>query len=703
MDRIDAMNSGGSKTMVKTWSRTSTIFPEMVGHTIAVHDGRKHVPVFVSESMVGHKLGEFAPTRTYRGHAGSAEGPMMARDAGTKIDQPPRPGGTGPDPKVEAADDSAQALAQSRPRPAPRAAASHKPKRAPAQDKKAEGTAAEATGVDKAGAEAALEGAPEAPTSSQFWRRREGRGRRRDEAPAEASRAPPRPTAPARGRRRAPRSSARKARWCRPHPRQVRRRARAVRPHQPPAQARGQAARVGQINGKHNDEARAILAFRPRSPTRAWRKLLESAIANAENNQPPDHHAHTEEVVAESCADDLRATRRRADAEALRPRAMGRATRIVQAHQPPHDHAHARRSATNGTEGSSRSDARGLHPRLEVELVQRAQLRRLPRRGRRIRDHIQNKLAHAGLSDITIRKDANEVEVNIHTARPGIVIGKSGSEVDALRRDLHRMTRKSIKVNILEIKRPELDAKLVAQSIAEQLQNRVAFRRAMKRALTSAMRSGAKGCKIQVGGRLGGAEMARTEMYSDGRVPLHTCAPTSTTASTRPARRSAASASSAGSTRARSCPRASPAWTSPTWTASGDDRDGPGAIATAATAATAAVAAGGGRDGGGGGRDGGGGGRGGRGGGPGGGGGRRPRRARRRRRRWRRARSRRRRAGAEAVADALPKRVKHRKVHRGRKRGLSRGQTKCSSASTGSRRSRPVGSPTARSRPPVSR
>ena len=133
-----------------------------------------------------------------------------------------------------------------------------------------------------------------------------------------------------------------------------------------------------------------------------------------------------------------------------------------------------------------------------------------------------SKLAHAGLSDITIRKDANELEVNIHTARPGIVIGKSGTEVDALRRDLHRMTKKQIKVNILEIKRPELDAKLVAQSIAEQLQNRVAFRRAMKRALTSAMRSGAKGVKVQVAGRLGGAEMARTESYSDGRVPLHT-------------------------------------------------------------------------------------------------------------------------------------------------------------------------------------
>jgi small subunit ribosomal protein S3 len=139
-----------------------------------------------------------------------------------------------------------------------------------------------------------------------------------------------------------------------------------------------------------------------------------------------------------------------------------------------------------------------------------------------IREHIVGRLSHAGLSDITIRKDTNEVEVNIHTARPGIVIGKSGSEVDQLRRDLHRITGKQVKVNILEIKRPELDARLVAQSIAEQLQNRVAFRRAMKRALTSAMRSGAKGVKVQVSGRLGGAEMARTEGYSDGRVPLHT-------------------------------------------------------------------------------------------------------------------------------------------------------------------------------------
>src|SRR3989454_9385160 len=140
----------------------------------------------------------------------------------------------------------------------------------------------------------------------------------------------------------------------------------------------------------------------------------------------------------------------------------------------------------------------------------------------RIRAHIEQKLSHAGLSDIAIKKNKNEVTVDIHTARPGIVIGKSGAEVDALRRELHRMTGKQVRVNILEVKRPELDAKLVAQSIAEQLQNRVAFRRAMKRALTSAIRSGATGVRVQVSGRLGGSEMARTEGYSEGRVPLHT-------------------------------------------------------------------------------------------------------------------------------------------------------------------------------------
>ncbi len=140
----------------------------------------------------------------------------------------------------------------------------------------------------------------------------------------------------------------------------------------------------------------------------------------------------------------------------------------------------------------------------------------------RIRKHILGKLSHAGLSDILIRKDKQRITVDIYTARPGIVIGKSGVEVDALRRELHAITKKNVHININEIKRPELDAKLVAQSIAEQLQNRVSFRRAMKRSLASAMRSGAQGIKITAAGRLGGGEMSRREMYSEGRVPLHT-------------------------------------------------------------------------------------------------------------------------------------------------------------------------------------
>jgi small subunit ribosomal protein S3 len=140
----------------------------------------------------------------------------------------------------------------------------------------------------------------------------------------------------------------------------------------------------------------------------------------------------------------------------------------------------------------------------------------------RIREHITGKLSHAGLSDILIRKDKQRITVDIYTARPGIVIGKSGVEVDALRKELHAITKKNVHININEIKRPELDAKLVAQSIAEQLQNRVSFRRAMKRALASGVRSGAKGVRIQCGGRLGGTEMSRSEAYSEGRVPLHT-------------------------------------------------------------------------------------------------------------------------------------------------------------------------------------
>jgi len=142
----------------------------------------------------------------------------------------------------------------------------------------------------------------------------------------------------------------------------------------------------------------------------------------------------------------------------------------------------------------------------------------------KIREHIEKRLNRAGIAGIDIRKAAeqDEVVVDIHTARPGIVIGKGGSEVDALRGELERLTNKKVQVNVREVSRPELNAALVAESIAEQLEGRAAFRRTMKRALTSAMRSGAEGVRIQCSGRLGGIEMSRSEKVSEGRVPLHT-------------------------------------------------------------------------------------------------------------------------------------------------------------------------------------
>ena len=140
----------------------------------------------------------------------------------------------------------------------------------------------------------------------------------------------------------------------------------------------------------------------------------------------------------------------------------------------------------------------------------------------RIREFIYGKLSDASISSIQIERAANRVIVSIHTAKPGMVIGKGGSEVDSLRNDLNKLTGKKVHINIVEIKEPNLDAKLVALDIASQLENRVAFRRAQKQAIQRVMRAGAQGVKTQVSGRLNGADMARTEHYSEGTVPLHT-------------------------------------------------------------------------------------------------------------------------------------------------------------------------------------
>ncbi|WNO09710.1 30S ribosomal protein S3 [Teredinibacter sp. KSP-S5-2] len=139
-----------------------------------------------------------------------------------------------------------------------------------------------------------------------------------------------------------------------------------------------------------------------------------------------------------------------------------------------------------------------------------------------VRDLIQKSLAHASVSRIDIERPANTARVTIHTARPGVVIGKKGEDVEKLRAEVSKMMNVPVQINIEEIRKPDLDAALAAQSVASQLERRVMFRRAMKRAVQNAMRQGAKGVKVQVGGRLGGAEIARTEWYREGRVPLHT-------------------------------------------------------------------------------------------------------------------------------------------------------------------------------------
>ncbi|MBT5922856.1 MAG: 30S ribosomal protein S3 [Pseudomonadales bacterium] len=140
----------------------------------------------------------------------------------------------------------------------------------------------------------------------------------------------------------------------------------------------------------------------------------------------------------------------------------------------------------------------------------------------KIRDLIEAKLKSASVSKVVIERPAQTARVTIHTARPGIVIGKKGEDVDKLRKELSAELNVPVHINIEEIRKPDLDAKLVAQNIAGQLERRVMFRRAMKRVVQNAMRAGAEGIKVQVGGRLGGAEIARSEWYREGRVPLHT-------------------------------------------------------------------------------------------------------------------------------------------------------------------------------------
>ena len=140
----------------------------------------------------------------------------------------------------------------------------------------------------------------------------------------------------------------------------------------------------------------------------------------------------------------------------------------------------------------------------------------------KIRQYIGVRLVKASVSKVVIERTLKMITITIHTARPGIIIGKGGSEVDKLREELKKITKKEVQINIFEVKRPELDARLVAASIARQIEGRISFRRAIKMAIAGSMRMGAEGIKVKISGRLNGAEMARSEMFKDGRTPLHT-------------------------------------------------------------------------------------------------------------------------------------------------------------------------------------
>jgi len=140
----------------------------------------------------------------------------------------------------------------------------------------------------------------------------------------------------------------------------------------------------------------------------------------------------------------------------------------------------------------------------------------------KLRDYLKKRLHHAGISKVEIERAASKAKVNIFAARPGIIIGKKGSEVEALKKDLAKLTDKEVFINIQEVRKPEIDAQLVAENVALQLERRVAFRRAMKKAVSQSLKFGAEGVKIECSGRLGGAEMSRREWYREGRVPLHT-------------------------------------------------------------------------------------------------------------------------------------------------------------------------------------
>src|SRR6266545_4805916 len=426
LKKVEAQNDRNAKNVIKTWSRRSTIIPEMLGHTIAVHDGRKHVPVFITEAMVGHKLGEFALTRTFKGHE--------------KDDRKSRRRGRRRTGIEDRTPDANQERRRASGRTRGRAARAHlrdegapcgQPRPRPARAGGADGTAVRAAGGQRAGVQGAGErdrqrGEQRAARPGRVAGRRGVRGRGPD---AEA--VPPACTGPGV-----------------PDPQ-------AHLPHHD----RG---RVGRRGGRSG------------APDRARPQGREQ----------------------EGGAREGRAGRGRGDADrrgTADPGGRGRGG---------DDGAGQEVGPQAGQEGARQGCRRG---------------RRRGRRGGRGGDRVMGQKVHPHGFRLGISTDWRSRWYADKLYKDYI------AEADRIRGELEKLTGKQVQLNILEVKSPESDAQLVAQSIAEQLSSRVSFRRAMRKAMQSAMKNPlVKGIRVQCAGRLGGAEMSRSEFYREGRVPLHT-------------------------------------------------------------------------------------------------------------------------------------------------------------------------------------
>ena len=282
---------------------------------------------------------------------------------------------------------------------------------------------------------------------------------------------------------------------------------------------------VDLIRGMPADQAQATLAFAPQSASDPVGKVLASAIANAGHHEPPRRRLARREPGLGGRGADAEAVPAARPGPRLPDQKRTSHITVIVSDRGRRDKRSAEQQGEDPLVGQ-KVNPHGFRLGITTDFKSRWYANKLYKdyvaEDVAIRRLLQRGMERAGISKVEIERTMDRVRVDIHTARPGIVIGRRGAEADRIRGDLEKLTGKQVQLNILEVKNPEIDAQLVAQGVAEQLSSRVSFRRAMRKAMQTAMKSGAKGIRVQCSGRLGGAEMSRSEFYREGRVPLHT-------------------------------------------------------------------------------------------------------------------------------------------------------------------------------------